>query len=79
MARSISNTTTDALKLVGGGVVGAGLALLLAPDSGKKTRREIARLGKSIGRKGDKAVRDLARKATGLAETVAAKASGILR
>ena len=30
MARK-SNTTMDALMLVGGGVVGAGLALLLAP------------------------------------------------
>jgi len=29
-----------------GGLVGAGLALILAPQSGKKTRRDIVHLGK---------------------------------
>lgn len=79
MARLSNNTTINALMLVGGGVVGAGLALLLAPGSGRRTRREIARMGKAIGNKGDKAVRDLARKATELAGTVGDKAAGIMR
>jgi gas vesicle protein len=44
--------TTENEKLNGvalfvvGGVVGAALAFILAPQSGKKTRRDIVRLGK---------------------------------
>jgi len=44
--------TTENEKLNGvglfvvGGLVGAALALILAPQSGKKTRRDIVRLGK---------------------------------
>jgi len=57
MARKINNTMTDALMLVGGGVVGAGLALLLAPQSGKKSRKEMARFSRSMGKKGDKVIR----------------------
>lgn len=60
MGRKVNNTMTDALMIVGGGIVGAGLALLLAPQSGRKTRNEIARFGKTIGRNGKKAVRDVA-------------------
>lgn len=60
MGRKVNNTMTDALMLVGGGIVGAGLALLLAPQSGRKTRNEIARFGKTIGRNAEKAVRDVA-------------------
>ncbi len=60
MGRKVNNTMTDALMLLGGGIVGAGLALLLAPQSGRKTRNEITRFGKTIGRNGEKAVRDVA-------------------
>jgi gas vesicle protein len=70
---------TDALMLVGGGVVGAGVALLLAPHSGRRTRREIARLGKTIGTKGDRAVRDVVRKANELADTVGEKVGAVVR
>jgi gas vesicle protein len=31
-----------------GGIVGAGLALLLAPQSGKKTRKQIADLAEDV-------------------------------
>ncbi|MEW5974253.1 MAG: YtxH domain-containing protein [Acidobacteriota bacterium] len=33
------------VSFVAGGVLGAGVALLFAPQSGKKTRRDIARVG----------------------------------
>lgn len=58
MAQKINNTMTDALMFVGGGVVGAGLALLLAPQSGKKSRKEMARFSRSMGKKGDKVIRN---------------------
>lgn len=79
MVRLDSNLMTDALMLIGGGVVGAGVALLLAPQSGRRTRREIARMGRTIGMKGDMAVRDAVRKANGLVDTVGDKLSGAVR
>ena len=36
-------------SFLGGGILGAGVALLLAPQSGNRTRRDIARMGK-LGR-----------------------------
>lgn len=66
MGRKVNNTMTEVLMLVGGGVVGAGLALLLAPKSGKRTRIEIARFGKTIGRNGEKALRGAADTAAGI-------------
>jgi hypothetical protein len=36
-----------ALMFVAGGLLGAGLALLLAPQSGRRTRRDIVHLGKN--------------------------------
>jgi gas vesicle protein len=79
MARLINNPTADALAFIGGGVLGAGLAFLFAPGSGRKTRRDIAQMGKAIGRKGDKAVRDLARNLSAVAETVGEKTTATLR
>lgn len=78
MARKINNGITDALMLVGGGIVGAGVALLLAPQAGRKTCRELARFGRKIGKAGDNAVRDFATNVTNLADTVGEKAAGIL-
>lgn len=79
MVRLDSKIMTDALMLIGGGVVGAGVALLLAPQSGRRTRREIARMGRAIGMKGDEAVRDVVRKANGLVDTVGDKLTGAVR
>ena len=42
-----------ALLFVGGGLLGAGLALLLAPQSGRKTRRDIVHLGKMAKKKSE--------------------------
>ena len=42
-----------ALMFVAGGLLGAGLALLLAPQSGKRTRRDIVHLGKMTKKKSE--------------------------
>jgi gas vesicle protein len=42
--------------LATGSVVGAGLALLFAPQSGKQTRRDIRYFGKTVQRKSKRAV-----------------------
>ena len=36
------------ISFLAGGIVGAGLALLLAPQSGKRTRRQIADLADDV-------------------------------
>ena len=41
------------LLFVGGGLLGAGLALLLAPQSGRRTRRDIVHLGKMARKKSE--------------------------
>jgi gas vesicle protein len=41
-------TSSVLIALVVGGIVGAGLALLLAPQSGKRTRQQIADLAEDL-------------------------------
>ena len=41
-------TTSILVALVIGGLVGAGVALLLAPQSGKRTRQQIADLAEDL-------------------------------
>jgi gas vesicle protein len=77
MARRYNDTMTDALKLVGGGIVGVGLGLLLAPRAGRQTRRDIVRLAKTVGSRTDKAVRGFADDVADFADAVGEKAIGI--
>ena len=42
-----------ALMFVAGGLLGAGMALLLAPQSGRRTRRDIVHLGKMAKKKSE--------------------------
>lgn len=74
MAHKVGNTMADALMLVGGGVVGAGLALLFAPYSGTKSRKKIARLGRSMSSKSERAIRNF----TDGVSAIGAKAGGVL-
>jgi gas vesicle protein len=75
MAQKVNNFKADALMLVGGGVVGAGLALLFAPYSGIKSRKKLVRFGKSMSNKSDRAIRNL----SNFADTMGEKAGGMLR
>ncbi len=43
-----SHTGTVLISFLIGGIVGAGLALLLAPQSGRKTRRQIAEFAEDV-------------------------------
>ena len=78
MARNINTTMTDALMLVGGGVVGAGLALLLAPQSGKKSRKELTRFSRSVGRQSDKVIRNISENMSDFAERVSGMTAGVM-
>jgi len=48
--RDDNKVIVGALMLIGGGIIGAGLALLYAPQSGKATRREIEKYTKKSRR-----------------------------
>ena len=78
MAYKINTTMKDALKLAGGGLVGAGVALLRAPRTGKATRKEIDRFARTAGNKTDEAAHELVATLSRLVATVEKKASGVL-
>ncbi|HET6418885.1 MAG TPA: YtxH domain-containing protein [Geobacteraceae bacterium] len=79
MSRRQSNTMTDALMLVGGGIFGAGLALLLAPHSGRQTRKNISCFTRTMGKKTDRVVHDVAGNIADFAGSVRNRAAGFMQ
>lgn len=67
-----------ALMLVAGGIIGAGVALLYAPQSGKKTRQDIARYSRRAKRKAEDLADDFAESVSELTEAVSEKTSELL-
>jgi len=66
----MKKTITDVAMLVGGGVIGAGLGLLFAPYSGAKSRKKMARVGRTMSNRSDKVMRDLSGRMSDLADTM---------
>ena len=66
----MKKTITDVAMLVGGGVIGAGLGLLFAPYSGAKSRKKMARVGRTMSNKSDRLMRDLSERVSDLADTM---------
>lgn len=50
--------TTGTLMLIAGGLIGAGLALLYAPQSGPKTRRKLLRYAEKVQNEAEELFRD---------------------
>ncbi|HXE97071.1 MAG TPA: YtxH domain-containing protein [Dongiaceae bacterium] len=67
-----------ALLIFAGGVIGAGLALLFAPQSGDRTRKDILRYTKKARNKADEVVDDLAANVSDLVETLGEKTDDLL-
>ena len=67
-------TTVGAIMLVAGGLIGAGLGLLYAPQSGKKTRRQLGRYGRKVRTEAEAMVRDSADAVRDAMETLADRA-----
>ena len=65
-------------KLVLGGLIGAGVALLLAPQSGKKTRKDLACFAEEFGPKANKAVKEFSEMLSDFIETAGDRATEIL-
>lgn len=79
--RDNHNVTVGALMLLAGGILGAGLALLYAPQSGAKTRKDLTRYGKKARRKTEdalEAVEDFSEQVAEMAGAVGERASEIL-
>ncbi len=67
-----------ALLVFAGGVIGAGLALLFAPQSGSSTRKDILRYTKKARNRADEVVDDLAANVSTLVEAIGEKTDDLL-
>ena len=66
------------IMLVAGGLLGAAVALLYAPQSGKQTRRDIVRYSRKARRQAEDIVDDFAGNVHGLMDSIGDKAEDIL-
>ena len=73
-----NNAVVGALMLVAGGIIGAGVALLYAPQSGRKTRRDIARYSNKVKRRAGDVIDDFSGSVQDMVESVGEKAEEIL-
>ncbi|MDD2320738.1 MAG: YtxH domain-containing protein [Geobacteraceae bacterium] len=74
------NTTikVGGLMLIAGGVIGAGLALLFAPQSGKATRKDITRYARKARRRTEDVVDDFSCSVSKMVEVVGERAADLL-
>ncbi len=72
------NTVIGGILLVAGGLVGAGVALLFAPQSGRQTRRDISRYSRKVRRQAEDIVDDFAGNVHGMVESIGERAEDIL-
>lgn len=70
--------TAAALLLLAGGIVGAGVALLFAPQSGQRTRKDIVRYAKKTKNRAGEAVGDLSANISELVDTLGEKTDDLL-
>jgi gas vesicle protein len=49
----------EVVWFVAGSMIGAGVALLFAPQSGKRTRQDIQKLGKAVWKRADRFTEDI--------------------
>jgi len=78
MEESDTKVLMGALLVAAGAILGAGVALLLAPQSGKETRRDIARYSRKAGRRIGGIAGEVAEAVTDMAEAVEEKAEELL-
>lgn len=73
-----NGVVTGAILLTAGVLIGAGVALLLAPQSGKATRKDIARYAKKAKRKAEGVIEEFAESVSGMVDGLGDRAAGIL-
>ena len=67
-----------ALLIVAGGIIGAGLALLYAPQSGRRTRKEITRYARKAKGRAGEAVDDVTASITDLVDSLGDKTDDLV-
>jgi len=67
-----------ALLILAGGIVGAGIALLFAPQSGDRTRRDLVRYARKTRTRAEEAVDDLSTNISDLVENIGEKTDELL-
>jgi len=72
------SAVVGSIMLIAGGLLGAAAALLYAPQSGRQTRRDIARYSRKIKREAEDIVDDFAGNVHGMVETIGERAEDIL-
>lgn len=72
------NAMVGGIMLVAGGLLGAAVALLYAPQSGKQTRRDIVRYSRKARRQAEDIVDDFAGNVHGMVDSIGDKAEDIL-
>ena len=72
------NVMTGALLVVAGAILGAGAALLFAPQSGRDTRRGISRYARKTRRKVEGVAGEVAGSVADMADAVEEKAEELL-
>jgi gas vesicle protein len=72
------NVMMGALLVVAGAILGAGVALLVAPQSGRDTRRNITRYARKTSRKLEGVAGDVAERVAEMADAVEEKAEELL-
>jgi len=66
------------LLILAGGIVGAGLALLFAPQSGQRTRKDLVRYAKKTKHRAGEAVDDLSANISDLVDSIGDKTDDLL-
>ena len=72
------NVMTGVLLVLTGAILGAGVALLVAPQAGRATRRDIARYARKTSRKLEGIAGDVAERMAEMADAVEEKAEELL-
>ena len=78
MADNDNKALVGAMMLVAGGIIGAGVALLFAPQSGKETREDIARYARRTKKRAKHMADDFADAFSDVVDTVVDKSADIL-
>jgi gas vesicle protein len=78
MSTRNDNVVSGAVMLMAGGVIGAGVALLFAPQSGKRTRRDLARISRKVKDQAVDAVEEFSETVSEMVDSVSDKAAVLL-
>ncbi|AMV70813.1 hypothetical protein DBW_0411 [Desulfuromonas sp. DDH964] len=71
-------STVGAIMLIAGGLIGAGIGILFAPQSGKRTRRQISRYSKKVKNETEALIRDSAEAVRETVDTLADRTSDLV-